>query len=190
MVSTRSSTRIRQSASPERPSTSTAPESRNPKKEDLPPPAQPREERGLRSDIEKPLERVRFSTSIYILICVLLISLAWYTYRTAIVAVDAFRATNDASGWANPIRKFAFGDCKDGFPRYGPKSWCPRSDVERRVEELAEALGVPPLEFASAIASAVRKIVPPASLSSLASEAKKMGSGRIMDALMGGHYKA
>jgi hypothetical protein len=187
MVSTRSSTRIRQSASPERPSVTTASGSHTTKKEDLPP-AKAREERGIRTNVQKPLERVRFSTFIYILICVLLIFVGWYIYRTAIVTLDTFKVTN-ASGSANPIWEFIIGECKDGSPRYGPQSWCPRSGVERRIEELAEAFGVPPLEFARAIASAVRKVVPPSSLSSLASEAKKTGGGRIMDVLSGERYK-
>jgi hypothetical protein len=187
MVSTRSSTRIRQSASPERPSASTAPELHNTKKVDLPPP-KPKEERGVRTDIKKPLEGVRLSTFVYILICVLLIFLAWYTYRTAIVAVDAFKVTN-ASGSANPLWNLVFGECKDGPSRYGLKSWCPRSDIERRIEELADAFGVPPLRFAGAIASGVRRVVPPASLSSLAKEAKMVGDGRIMDILSGGPYE-
>jgi hypothetical protein len=187
MVSTRSSTRIRQSASPERPSFSTASESHNTKKED-PPPLKAKEERGIRTDVQKPLEQVRFSTFIYILICVLLTFVGWYIYRTAIVTLDTFKFTN-VSGSANPIWKFIVGECKDGSPRYGPKSWCTRSGVERRIEELAEAFGVPPLEFARAIASAVRKVVPPSSLSSLASEAKKTGGGRIMDVLSGERSK-
>jgi hypothetical protein len=186
MVSTRSSTRIRQSASPERPSVSTASESHNTKKEY--PPPMTKEERGIRTVVQKPLEQVRFSTFIYILICVLLIFVGWYIYRSAIVTLDTFKVTI-ASGSANPIWKFIVGECKDGSPRYGPKSWCPRSGIERRVEELAEAFGVPPLEFARAIASAVRKVVPPSSLSSLTSEAKKTGGGRIMDVLSGERYK-
>ncbi|KAI0251909.1 hypothetical protein BJV78DRAFT_1154098 [Lactifluus subvellereus] len=188
MVSTRSSTRTRQSASPERPSSSTALGSRNTKKEDLPPP-KPKEERGVRADAKKPLERVQFSTFVHIHICVLLIFLAWYIYRTTVVAVDALKANTSTSGSANPIWKFVLAGCSDGSPHYGLKSWCPRSNVERRVEELAAAFGIPPLELAGAIAGAVRRVVPRASLSSLANEAKKTGGGRIMDVLSGDTYK-
>jgi hypothetical protein len=67
---------------------------------------------------------------------------------------------------------------------YSQFSKGPHADVERRVEELADALGVHPLDFASAIADAVHQLVPPASLSSLASEAKKTGGGRIMEVLL------
>jgi hypothetical protein len=57
-------------------------------------------------------------------------------------------------------------------------------DVERRIEELADALGVDPVDFARAIADAVRQLVPPASLSLLANEAKERSGRRIMDALL------
>lgn len=57
-------------------------------------------------------------------------------------------------------------------------------DVERRIEELADALGVDPVNFARAIADAVRQLVPSASLSLLANEAKERSGGRIMDALL------
>jgi len=62
-----------------------------------------------------------------------------------------------------------------------------RPDVERRIEELADALGVNRVDFARAIADAVCQFVPRASLSSLASEAKETGGGRIMDVLLGGY---
>jgi hypothetical protein len=57
--------------------------------------------------------------------------------------------------------------------------------VERRIEELADTLGVDPAEFARAIADAVSQLVPPASLSLLANKARETGGGRIMDVLMG-----
>jgi len=57
--------------------------------------------------------------------------------------------------------------------------------LERRIEELADTLGVDPVEFARAISDAVRQLVPPASFSLLANEARETGGGRIMDVLMG-----
>ena len=41
-------------------------------------------------------------------------------------------------------------------------------EVERRIDELASALGIPSKDLANAIAGAVREYVPPASLSSVA----------------------
>lgn len=42
--------------------------------------------------------------------------------------------------------------------------------VEKRINDLAEALGIPSKDLAGAIAVAVREYVPPASLSSVAAE--------------------
>jgi len=182
MVSTRSSTRIRQSTSPERPSST--------KKDDFPP-SLPKEERGIRSDVKKPLEQVRLTSFIHVFICVLLVFLAWYSYRATLVTMDAFKLSTGAysfpstaslSPYTDPIWKFVSRQVIWGVRGHSRHSG---ADVERRVEELAETLGVGPLDFASAIADAVRQFVPPASLSLLASEAKRAGGGPIMDALLG-----
>jgi len=47
--------------------------------------------------------------------------------------------------------------------------------VESHIEALAQALGVPSPDLAVAIASVVKEYVPPASLSSAASEARRTG---------------
>lgn len=60
--------------------------------------------------------------------------------------------------------------------------------MEDRINALAEALGMPPKELASAIAGVVREYVPPASLSSVSSAAAK-ATGKSSDAtkvLLGG----
>ncbi|TFY57617.1 hypothetical protein EVG20_g8472 [Dentipellis fragilis] len=57
--------------------------------------------------------------------------------------------------------------------------------VESRIEELARALGVKSPELANAIAGAVREYVPPASLSSIANQAKKTGGSKVVEALVG-----
>ena len=192
MVSTRSSTRIKQSASPERPfSSSTSPESHTAKKDELPPPL-PIEKRGLRSDVKKPLERVRFDVFVHILLCVLLVCLAWYTYRTTIVAVDAFSSSGTShlfsptsfSAYTNRLWLSIPRQLRWGTQGHDGHSGVTHLDVERRIEELADALGVDPVDFARAIADSVRQLVPPASLSLLANEAKEMSGGRIMDALL------
>jgi hypothetical protein len=192
-----------QSVSPERPSSSSAAASHESrittKKEDLPPPRS-KEDRGVRSDVKNPLEQVRLTTFIHVLIYFLLVILAWYTYRTTLVAVDAFRsrggafsfpstsASSSFSAYADPIwqsisRRVSWGS--RGYPRFPGFLRHPYADVERRVEELADALGVRPLDLANAIADAVHQLVPTETLASLASEAKKTGGGRIMDALRG-----
>ncbi len=189
MVSTRSSTRIKQSASPERPFTQASPESYTEKKDDLPPPMS-KEERGTRANVQKPLEQMRLTAFVHILLCTLLVCLAWYAYRATIVALDTSTFTNVFSltsfslhsnpQWQFFLRHFRWG----GGLGHGGHSGGKQLDVERRIEELADTLGVDPVEFARAIADAVRKLVPPASLSLLASEARETGGGRIMDVLM------
>jgi len=54
-------------------------------------------------------------------------------------------------------------------------------DVEDKINALAEALGMPTKELASAIAGAVKKYVPPASLSSISSAAARE-TGRSSEA--------
>ena len=192
MVSTRSSTRIKQSASPERPFTQASHESYTAKKDELPP-SLPTDQRGVRHDVKKPLEQVRLAAFVNILLCVLLVCLAWYAYRTTIVAYDTFSSTGTYSTFSptslslhtNPLWQFIQRQFHWGVQGHNGHPGEIHLDVERRVEELADALGVDPGDFARAIADAVRQLVPPASLSSLANEAKAKSGGRIMDMLLG-----
>ena len=192
MVSTRSSTRIKQSASPERPFSQSSPESHTAKKDDLPPPMS-KEERGTRSGVQKPLGQIRLTAFVHVLLCVLLVCLAWYAYRTAIVALDTFTPTLNAfsatsfsihsnSLWQFFSRHFRWAG--SGLVGHDGHSGGTQIDLERRIEELADTLGVDPVEFARAIADAVRQLVPAASLSLLANEARETGGGRIVDMLM------
>ena len=52
--------------------------------------------------------------------------------------------------------------------------------VEDRINGLANALGIPSRELASAIAGAVRQYVPPASLSSIAAKE----TGKVLESLL------
>ena len=169
--------------SPERPFSSALPESRTAKKDELPPP-RPKKERGIRSDVKKPLEQVRLTTFVHVLICILLVCLGWYTYRTTIFALDAFSPTSTFSAFSNSFslythpawqfvsKQFHWG--VQGLDRHT------RLDVKRGIEKLAEALRVGPVDFARAIADAVRQLVPRASLSLLANEAEETITGRAI----------
>jgi hypothetical protein len=55
--------------------------------------------------------------------------------------------------------------------------------VEDRINALADALGMPSKELASAIAGAVKQYVPPASLSSVSSAVASKETGRSSEAL-------
>jgi hypothetical protein len=161
------------------------------RKDDLLPPMS-KEERGIRSDVQKPFERMRLTSFIHILLCVLLVCLAWYAYRTTIVALDTYTSSNAFSATSfslhsNPLwqffsKHFHWGG-GSGLGHDG-HSGGTQLDLERRIEELADTLGVDPVEFARAIADAVHQLVPSVSLSLLANEARETGGGRIMDALM------
>ena len=50
------------------------------------------------------------------------------------------------------------------------QTYAREESVEERINALANALGMPPNELASAVAGAVRSYVPPASLSSVAAK--------------------
>jgi len=152
-----------------------------------------REERGTRSGVRKPLEQIRLTTFLHILLSVLFVCLAWYAYRTTIVALDTYTslsafAPSFSSLHSHPLWQFL----SRHFHRWGGSSGLgydghavgTQLDLERHVEELADTLGVDPVEFARAIADAVRQLVPPASLSLLANEARETGGGRIIDVLM------
>jgi hypothetical protein len=163
------------------------------RKDDLPP-SMSKEERGTRSGVRKPLEQIRLTTFLHILLSVLVICLAWYAYRTTIVALDTYTSLN-----AFPVPSFSslhshplWQYLSRHFHRWGGSSVLgydghsagTQLDLERRVEELADTLGVDPVEFARAIADAVRQLVPLESLSLLANEARETGGGRIIDVLM------
>lgn len=194
MVSTRSSSRVKQSASPERLFSQSSPESQQTvRKDDLPPPMS-KEERGIRSGVQRPFEQVGLTTFVHILLCALFVCLAWYAYRTTIVALDTYTSSSNAfSATSFSLHSHPLWQFFSRHVRWGGSSGLGHDvhpggtqlDLERRIEELADTLGVDPVEFARAIADAVRQLVTPASLSLLANEARETGGGRIMDVLMG-----
>jgi hypothetical protein len=167
-------------------------ESRTTKKDDLPPPL-PKEERGVRADVKKPLEQARLAPFLHVLLSILLVCLAWYTYRTTVAAMDVYKSTGAtplssaplSSLYANPVWQFVSKQTSRGMRGIYGHSKVAHPDVERRIEELADALGINRVDFARAIADAVHQFIPRASLSSLARKAKETGGGRIMDVLLG-----
>jgi len=76
---------------------------------------------------------------------------------------------------SKPVGKEGRGE--ESRPGSGPV------DVEDRINALADALGMPSKELASAIAGAVKQYVPPASLSSVSSAAASKETGRSSEAL-------
>jgi hypothetical protein len=95
-----------------------------------------------------------------------------------------FSTATSFSLYTNPLRQFISRQFRWGVQGHGRHSAGTHLNVERRIEELADALGVDPVDFARAIAGAVRQLVPRASLSLLASEAKGTGGGSIMEVIL------
>ncbi|KAL6310271.1 hypothetical protein BKA93DRAFT_814049 [Sparassis latifolia] len=133
---------------------------------DLPP---PRDRKKATAPISPPLSRVPLHRFVYYLALFAVIVSAFYTWRL-------FQWKAKVGGWWN----LALGRRPPGMQSQGvswpggvaPTSTPPPSgghaSVEQRINELAAALGIASKDLASAIASAVREHVPPASLSSTA----------------------
>ncbi|KAH9840585.1 uncharacterized protein C8Q71DRAFT_854469 [Rhodofomes roseus] len=136
---------------------------------DLPP---SRDRKGLRS-VSPPLSNVPISRFNYLLALLATVVAAFYVWRLMQWKAEVGgwwnlalgkrppqlrnRDANTGAQWAN-AGAHAQSFAKDGGD----------GEVERRIEELAVALGIPSKDLANAIAGAVRDFVPPASLSSIA----------------------
>ncbi|KAI0047691.1 hypothetical protein FA95DRAFT_1195525 [Auriscalpium vulgare] len=161
-------------------------------KTDLPP-SKPKEDRGVRSGVSPPLSSITFNNFVHAISFVALLFVAWYTYRATTVAVATVKGGVESAAQSPLLTFIGLGSRKapsasgastsggaDGDSTGAPLS------VEQRIEELAKALGVPSPDLSSAIAAAVREYVPPASLSSVAQEARRTGSSDVVEELVGG----
>ncbi|CAK5273425.1 unnamed protein product [Mycena citricolor] len=121
-----------------------------------------RKEPLLRTDVKKPLASTRLNRLIYLLILLSTAMSAYYTYRVVQWKTDVGGWWNLAMGVRPPTAH------SDPRPNSKSKSTPSSETVEDRISALADALGMPSADLASAIAGAVRAYVPPASLSSIA----------------------
>lgn len=146
--------------------TSSGNQSPNTTKKNLPP---PRRGEPIRTDVSLPFENTSLHKFIYILVALTALLTAFYGYRTV-------QHKNEVGGWWNLALGRRPPVVQDTYAAAGQaREWKgTEHGVEERINELAEALGMPSNELASAIALAVRNYVPPASLSSVA--AKETGS--------------
>ncbi|KZP25871.1 hypothetical protein FIBSPDRAFT_909408 [Athelia psychrophila] len=136
-------------------------------KADLPP-SRPRKKALTR--VDAPLTNLSLNNLIYILSLLSVALIAWYSWRIVgykrevggwwnlALGKKAHASEPSATGWFSHSK----ADKGTGEGRGGG------NEVEERINALAAALGMPPTHLASAIASAVREHVPPASLSSVA----------------------
>ncbi|EIN04229.1 hypothetical protein PUNSTDRAFT_128502 [Punctularia strigosozonata HHB-11173 SS5] len=154
--------------------------------------------------VSPPFSNVSLTNFIYCISCLAVLYLAVQTYRI-------FQWKTELGGWWNLAmgkspaavhkehQKQKFYDFtgakarKSGIPKAGggevgddaDVDGAPTLSVEDRINELAEALGMPSKDLASAIAVAVREYVPPASLSSVAAEAAETGASDVVEELLG-----
>ena len=134
--------------------------------------------------VKPPLSTVSFSNFIYVLVALLALTAAYFSYRTLQIKTEVranasllsqtTRLTTSPSqvgGWWNLAlgKRPNYMEPPEG--RHPDKIGKHANDetVESRIEALAEALGIKSNDLASAIAVAVKEYVPPASLSSIAS---------------------
>jgi len=132
------------------------------------PPDRPRKK--ALASVDAPLTNLSLNNLIYILSLGATLLIAFYAWR-----IVGYK--REVGGWWN----LALGKKAPApSPAATPTGWfrSPKdsanegsagdTEVEDRINALASALGMPPTHLASAIASAVREHVPPASLSSVA----------------------
>lgn len=130
------------------------------------PPDRPRKKALTR--VDAPLTNLSLNNLIYILSLGATLLIAFYAWR-----IVGYK--REVGGWWNlalgkkapPPAATATGWFRSPKDSAGEGSHAD-TEVEERINALASALGMPPTHLASAIASAVREHVPPASLSSVA----------------------
>lgn len=143
------------------------------------PPDRPRKKALTR--VDAPLTNLSLNNLIYIMSLGAVVLIAWYCWR-----IVGYK--REVGGWWN----LALGK-KAAVPEPTSTGWFSNSknsgtgegsgggdEVEQRINALASALGMPPTHLASAIASAVREHVPPASLSSVAASEPTGSATKIL----------
>lgn len=127
--------------------------------------------------VSPPLSSLSLDKLIYILILFAVLLTAFYSYRIVQYKSQVGGWWNLALGKRPPQLRNEGDDLNfnsNQASKLGGKKWQGgESDVEDRINALAEALGMPSKELASAIAGAVKQYVPPASLSSVLTAASK-----------------
>lgn len=149
---------------------------------DLPP---PRERKGLKP-VSKPLSNIRLTDFIYILTGIAVLFTGFYAYRITQWKAEAGGWWNLALGKRPPQINYQAGQpVGQGYGTNAGKSRG-KADVEDRINDLAEMLGLPATILASAISDAVSMHVAPATLSSISSSASAAKAKKTaVEALVG-----
>ncbi|KAJ7479772.1 hypothetical protein FB451DRAFT_1350919 [Mycena latifolia] len=128
----------------------------------------PKREGPSMKPVSKPLSSTRLNRLIYLLILLSTLLSAYYGYRVIQWKTEVGGWWNLALGKRPPQLKFDEAERSKSKSK-GKKGKKDSSEtVEDRINALADALGMPSRDLASAIAGAVKQYVPPASLSSVA----------------------
>ncbi|KAJ6511185.1 hypothetical protein C8R45DRAFT_859051 [Mycena sanguinolenta] len=133
--------------------------------------------------VSKPLASTRLNRLIYLLLLLSTLLSAYYGYRIVQWKTDVGGWWNLALGKRPPQLKF--DDAEPSKARRTGKK-AAEETVEDRINALADALGMPSRDLASAIAGAVKQYVPPASLSSVAAHQ----TGEAVEAMLNGAEKS
>ncbi|KAJ7186544.1 hypothetical protein C8R46DRAFT_935625 [Mycena filopes] len=142
----------------------------------------PKREKPAMAPVERPLKYTRLNRLIYLLVLFSTLLSAYYGYRVLQWKTEVGGWWNLALGKRPPQLKYPDG-AERPTGRKGKSAKGKGKDsetVEDRINALADALGMPSRDLASAIAGAVKQYVPPASLSSVAAHQ----TGAAVDALL------
>ncbi|KAJ6602790.1 hypothetical protein DFH09DRAFT_969145 [Mycena vulgaris] len=141
----------------------------------------PKRETPSLQPVSKPLASTRLNRLIYLLLLLSTLLSAYYGYRVVQWKTEVGGWWNLALGKRPPQLKYDTASRPQSKGKKGKKEK-PGESVEDRINALADALGMPSKDLASAIAGAVKQYVPPASLSSVAAHQ----TGEAVDALLKG----
>ncbi|KAF7334541.1 hypothetical protein MVEN_02284000 [Mycena venus] len=130
--------------------------------------------------VSKPLSSTRLPRLIYLLLLLSTLLSAYYGYRVVQWKTEVGGWWNLALGKRPPQLKFDEANRPTKSTGRKGKKEATSETVEDRINALADALGMPSRDLASAIAGAVKQYVPPASLSSVAAHQ----TGEAVDTLL------
>lgn len=127
-------------------------------------------EKKLLAEVAPPGARVSFTKFMYVLLSLALLFLVWYVYGM----VTLFERLKDEVGWWGVIvgdsgvitRWEALKGWGFGWDRSGGTEAAKGGDLEGSLNALADALGISPVQ----VASAVKPLIPQASLTNIASK--------------------
>lgn len=141
--------------------------------------------RGIQN-VTAPLYKSSTSSFVYVLSTLAVIIFAWYAYKGVSVASGVVSNASPFGSSSTSSSKSGDVPVNVGERRAAREEGVGgEMSVERHIEELAKAFGMPSKDLAGAIAGAVREHVPPSSLSSVSKKAEKTGGSKILDELTG-----